>query len=118
MSKQLVGYFLATTFAVYSGILLSSSPRTNVTKSVTGCAFSQQFAESRVSAVDAPLNLTFVQLSEFLLDNYDLDSGDNSTDDWEDRVYDAFWAMQLAELDGQPVPIHRHPYLFVGSVGA
>jgi hypothetical protein len=113
--RQVAAYFLATTLAVYAGISLSSSSISR--GGGVECAQPQQFYESPLSTIEAPLNLTFSQLSDFLLDNYDVDGEDNTTS-WDERIYDAFLAMELAETDGNPVPIHHHPYLFVGSAGA
>lgn len=60
---------------------------------------------------------TYSKLTQLILNKYDLSVGENSTNSHE-KLYNAILGMELAEHDGKPVPIHGHPYLFVGSAGA
>jgi hypothetical protein len=102
MSKQLISYFLATALAVYTAITLSSSTGTK------NCA-------ENLNPREAPslVNLTYSQLTEFLLENYDPSLGDNATS-LEDKLYNALSGMELAEFDGAPVgSAGKHALLWI-----
>jgi hypothetical protein len=60
MIKQLVSYFLATSLAVYAAISLSLSNGTD------NCAENLNLAKEEAPS---PIDLTYSQLSEFLLEN-------------------------------------------------
>jgi hypothetical protein len=111
--RVFVAYFLATVFVVYVSLsfFLEHQQQSE--------SFEMQRTrvhESCSSNIRLGSNLTFSQLSHFLLDNYDIAIGDETTP-YKEKLYNALLGMDFAERDGKPVPINGHPYLFVGSVG-
>jgi hypothetical protein len=109
-TSPIVSLFLATALLVFSGISLSSS----CSKSFIDGSLASTTQQTIESSSDSMQ--TFSQMSQLILEKYDPAVGDNSTSSHE-KLYNAILGMELAENDGKPVPIHGHPYLFVGSAG-
>jgi hypothetical protein len=112
--KVFVAYFLATALVVYVSLsfLLDQQQQKNEALEWQRT----RFHESCSTNTRLDSNLTFSRLSSFLMDNYDIAIGDETTP-YKEKLYNALMGMDFAERDGKPVPINGHPYLFVGSVG-
>jgi hypothetical protein len=111
-TSPIVSFFLATALLVFSGVSLLSSCSKSF---IDGSSSSTIQAQAQVEPSKDSLQ-TYSQLSQFILEKYDLSVGENSTNSHE-KLYNAILGMELAERDGKPVPIHGHHYLFVGSAG-